>query len=209
MRKHKKENKRLEIIKYIRFLILNIILIFLLAIPVLALGKSLKQQNKKPAEVWTKDEAASEKSKIRLAEICKKPEYKFKREEVCLKQLERESLSSDIVYPYFDTFAKMLGDSNSYIRTRGIILIAANAKWDKDYKIDEIIDGYLKHVMDDKPITARQCIKVLPVIAKYKPDLIDCVTNALHNANTQIYKSSMQSLVYKDIQDVLKKIELL
>lgn len=127
----------------------------------------------------------------------------------CLKQLERESLSSDIVYPYFDTFAKMLGDSNSYIRTRGIILIAANAKWDKDYKIDEIIDGYLKHVMDDKPITARQCIKVLPIIAKYKPDLIDCVTNALHNANTQIYKSSMQSLVYKDIQDVLKKIELL
>ncbi|MBE6830776.1 MAG: SufBD protein [Ruminococcaceae bacterium] len=127
----------------------------------------------------------------------------------CLKQLESESANSDIVYPYFHVFTEMLDDLNSYIRTRGILLIAANAKWDKDYKIDEIIDDYLKHVMDDKPITARQCIKSLPIIVKYKPDLKDCVCNALRNANPQIYKSSMQSLVCKDIQDALKNIEML
>lgn len=88
----------------------------------------------------------------------------------CLQQLESESSSSDAVYPYFDHFSEMLGDTNSYIRTRGILLIAANTKWDKDNKIDEIIDDYLKHIMDDKPITARQCIKALPAIAQYKPD---------------------------------------
>ncbi len=71
-------------------------------------------------------------------------------------------------------------------------------------KIDEIIGEYLKHIMDDKPITARQCIKTLPVIARYKPDLISCVCNALHKANPQIYKSSMQPLIFKDIQDALK-----
>lgn len=124
----------------------------------------------------------------------------------CLKQLELESLNSDAVYPYFDLFSAMLDDPNSYIRTRGILLIAANAKWDSDYKTDEIIDRLLKHIMDDKPITARQCINSLPIIAKHKPDLKDDICNALRTANPQIYKSSMQSLVYKDIQDALNAI---
>lgn len=125
----------------------------------------------------------------------------------CLKQLESESISSDIVYPYFDCFAEMLDDTNSYIRTRGLLLIAANAKWDKDNKIDEIIDDFLKHIMDDKPITARQCIKALPAIAQYKPDLKNSIIMALRKADPQIYKSSMQSLVYKDIQDALQMID--
>jgi uncharacterized protein (UPF0332 family) len=117
----------------------------------------------------------------------------------CLGQLESESAKSDAVYAYFDAFAAMLEDTNSYIRARGILLIAINAKWDKNYKIDEIIDNYLKHIMNDKPITARQTIKVLPTIAKYKPDLINDICNALYKANTQIYKSSMQPLVYRNI----------
>lgn len=103
-----------------------------------------------------------------------------------LKQLELESLNTDVAYPYFDLFSAMLDDPNSYIRTRGILLIAANAKWDRDYKIDEIIDRLLKHIMDDKPITARQCIKSLPTIAKHKPDLKDDICNALRTANPQI-----------------------
>ncbi|WP_312441038.1 hypothetical protein [Lacrimispora sp.] len=44
-----------------------------------------------------------------------------------------------------------------------ITLIAANAKWDRDNRIDEIIDELLRHVMDEKPVTARQCIKVQQV----------------------------------------------
>jgi hypothetical protein len=124
----------------------------------------------------------------------------------CLKQIETVSEKSNSVYLYFSTFADMLDSPNSYIRTRGLILIAANAKWDKDNKIDEIIDKYLKLIMDDKPITARQCIKALPNIAKYKPELVDCICTALRKANVEIYKSSMQSLVYNDIVTALKKI---
>lgn len=124
----------------------------------------------------------------------------------CLKQLELESLNTDAVYSYFDLFSAMLDDPNSYIRTRGILLIAANAKWDSDYKIDEIIDRLLKHIMDDKPITARQCIKSLPTIAKHKPDLKDDICNALRTANPQIYRGSMQPLICKDIQETLRKI---
>lgn len=83
----------------------------------------------------------------------------------CLKLLEEESSRSDTVYPFFDTLVEMLDDPKSYVRTRALILVAANARWDTGNRIDEIIDSYLKHILDDKPITARQCIKALPLIA--------------------------------------------
>lgn len=127
----------------------------------------------------------------------------------CLKQLEEESARSSVVYPYFDLFAEMLDNTNSYIRTRGIILIAANARWDTDYKIDEIINKYLEHITDPKPITARQCIKALPALVRFKPGLKDNVVNALHMADLLRYKDSMQSLVLKDIQSSLGAIKKL
>ena len=124
----------------------------------------------------------------------------------CLKQLEIESGCSPVVYSYFDTFAEMLDSKNSYVRTRAILLIAANAKWDIDNKIDEIIGRYLKCITDEKPITARQCIKVLPIIAKYKPDLKNDIENALRNINLLKYKENMQALITKDIQRALVDI---
>ena len=127
----------------------------------------------------------------------------------CLKQLESESKESDSVYKFFDIFVEMLDNVDYYVRTRAIILIAANAKWDIDYKIDEIIDKYLKHIMDDKPITARQCIKALPLIVEYKRDLKETVINALHKADSSKYKESMQALVVKDIQKSLDIISRL
>ena len=124
-----------------------------------------------------------------------------------LKELQKESEETNCVYPYIDRLSGMLDNDNSYIRTRGLILIAHNAKWDKDYKIDEIIDKYLQHITDVKPITARQCIKLLPIIAKHKPELRNDILSQLHKANVCIYDSNMQPLVYKDIQKALKDIQ--
>ena len=124
----------------------------------------------------------------------------------CLKALILASEQDNRVYQFFDTFADMLDSDNSYIRTRGLLLISANARWDTDYKIDEIIDKYLSHIVDDKPITARQCIKALPNIAKYKPDLIDDILSALKKADPQRYADSMQSLIHNDIRVALKAI---
>jgi hypothetical protein len=126
-----------------------------------------------------------------------------------LQNLQKESQETDCVYPYMDRLSDMLDSDNSYIRTRGLTLLAYNAKWDKDYKIDEIIDKYLKHITDVKPITARQCIKLLPLIARYKPELKNDILSALYNANVCVYDDSMQPLVYKDIQKALKEIQKL
>ena len=124
----------------------------------------------------------------------------------CLKELLSASEHDNSVYQFFNTFADMIDNGDSYVRTRGLLLISANAKWDADNKIDEIIDKYLCHIMDDKPITARQCIKTLPNIVKHKPDLIDVICIALSKANPQRYASSMQTLVNGDISVALKMI---
>ena len=126
-----------------------------------------------------------------------------------LQALKKESEETDRVYPYMDRLNDMLDSDNSYIRTRGITLLAYNAKWDKDYKIDEIIDKYLEHITDVKPITARQCIKMLPIVAKYKPELKNDILSAIHKADISIYDDSMQPLVYKDIHKSLKEIQKL
>jgi len=126
-----------------------------------------------------------------------------------LQELQQESIETDCVYPYMDRLSDMIDSDNSYIRTRGLTLIAYNAKWDKDYKIDEIIDNYLKHITDAKPITARQCIKLLPIIAKDKPELRNDISSAFQKANICIYDDSMQPLVYKDIQKALKELQKL
>lgn len=126
-----------------------------------------------------------------------------------LQELQKESEETDHVYPYMDRLSDMLNSDNSYIRTRGLILIAYNAKWDKDYKIDEVIDDYLKHITDVKPITARQCIKLLPVIAENKLELKNDILSALQKADISFYDDSMQPLVYKDIQKALKEIQKL
>ena len=126
-----------------------------------------------------------------------------------LLELQKESEETNCIYPYMDRLSSMLDNDNSYIRTRGLTLLAYNAKWDEDYKIDEVIDKYLKHITDVKPITARQCIKLLPIIAKYKPELKNDILSALYKADVSVYDDSMQPLVYKDIQKALKEIQKL
>jgi len=124
-----------------------------------------------------------------------------------LQMLQTESEKSNAVYKFFDRFAEMIENNNSYIRSRGIILISANAKWDTENKINKIIEDYLKHILDEKPITARQCIKSLPNIAKYKSNLVEHIKETLLKADVTIYSDSMQALVYKDISSTLRQIK--
>jgi len=124
-----------------------------------------------------------------------------------LQQLQTESENANSVYLYMDKFIDMLDDKNAYIRIRGLTLIAYNAKWDTDYKIDEIIDKYLQHIVDIKPIVARQCIKLLPLLTSSKPDFCLDIISALQKADISIYADSMRPLVAKDIQNSLQKIK--
>ncbi len=120
-----------------------------------------------------------------------------------LKSLVEASEQSDEVYRRMDTFIEMMSDQNSYFRTRGLTLIACNARWDEAGRIDEVIDEYLAHVTDEKPITARQCVKAVPQIAEAKPGLAERIADALRHADVSKYPDSMRPLIQKDICDAL------
>ena len=122
------------------------------------------------------------------------------------QQITAESRESNIWYPYFDQFAPLLCHKSSLVRNRAISILSANAHWDVDRKFDCLIDEFLSHVTDVKPITARQCVAVLPEIAEAKPELRSKIQAALKHADLSRYSDSMQPLVLKDIVTVLQKI---
>ena len=110
-------------------------------------------------------------------------------------------------YAHFAVFVDLLAHGNSYIRTRALRLSAANGRWDRENRIDEIIDACLAQVMDPSPIAARQCIQALPLLAKHKPHLEAEICRTLRRAKPHSYPSTMVSLVQKDIQNALGEIE--
>ena len=122
------------------------------------------------------------------------------------RQVTEESRASDVWYPCFDRFAALLLHKNSLVRNRAISILAANARWDREGKFDALLDDFLSHVTDVKPITARQCVTALPEIAEAKTELIPRIRAALEQADLSRYPDSMQPLILKDIMAALEKI---
>ena len=127
--------------------------------------------------------------------------YKIFQELIALSEKTNE------LYPFFDRFVEMMEHpNNAYIRTRGIRLIAYQAKWDQENKIEAVIHQWLTHIEDEKPITARQCIKDTVIIDRYKPELSSMIIDALETYHN-IYQDSMQSLIDKDRQKAIRQIK--
>lgn len=124
-----------------------------------------------------------------------------------LKQLEMMSEEGAAVSLYLDEFFSMLNHKNSYVRNRGLVLIAANAKWDSAQMIDAKLEHILDHLHDEKPITVRQCVKLLPLLVKDKPELTLKITAALRQAQPMAYSANMQKLIAEDIKQSLALIE--
>lgn len=123
------------------------------------------------------------------------------------QQIVEESRASDAWYLGFDRFAELLRHKNSLVRNRAIAILAANACWDREGKFDALLEEFLSHVTDAKPITARQCVAALPEVAEAKPELIPRIRTALEQADLSGYPDSMQPLILKDIVSALQKIE--
>lgn len=110
-----------------------------------------------------------------------------------------DSQESDRWYSDFDTFASLLNHPKSLVRNRVLYILAANAQWDSEDRFDEILPAYLSHITDEKPITARQCVKALAQIGRAKPQYIPQILDAFRNADLSKYKDSMRPLIEKDM----------
>lgn len=56
-----------------------------------------------------------------------------------LQELQRESKETDCVYPYMDRLSDILDSDNSYIRTRGLTLLAYNERGIKIIKLMKLL----------------------------------------------------------------------
>ena len=108
-----------------------------------------------------------------------------------------ESQDTDKWYEYYDDFASLLNHPKSLVRNRVLYILAANAQWDDENRFDAILDDYLTHVTDEKPITSRQCIKALAQVGKAKPQYIQKIMDYLHSTDLTKYKDSMRPLLKK------------
>ena len=115
-----------------------------------------------------------------------------------------ESQDTDEWYEYFNTFASLLNHPKSFVRNRVLHILAANAQWDDENRFDAILDDYLAHVTDEKPITSRQCIKALAQVGKAKPQYIPRIIRYFHSADLSKYKDSMRPLIEQDMAETEK-----
>ena len=118
-----------------------------------------------------------------------------------------ESMETDEWYECFDEFASLLNHPKSFVRNRVLHILAANAQWDAENRFDAIMSDYLVHITDEKPITARQCIKALAQIGKAKPQYIPKILLCLKEADLSQYKDSMRPLIKKDILETKRMLE--
>lgn len=115
-----------------------------------------------------------------------------------------ESQETDEWYEYFDEFASLLNHPKSLVRNRVLHILAANAQWDEENRFDSIISEFLSHITDEKPITARQCIKALAQVGLAKPQYVPLLLSRLQSADLSKYKDSMRPLIEKDIAETEK-----
>ena len=124
-----------------------------------------------------------------------------------LQELERISDETGALYGHTAEFADMIKSDKYVFRVRGFRLFCRQARWDKDYILDENIDEALLILKDEKPTAVRQALAALAEIVAYKPELRETVKEAVSYLNYLKYKETMHSLIAKDIQDVLDRIK--
>lgn len=117
-----------------------------------------------------------------------------------------ESQNTDAWYEYFDAFASLLSHPKSLVRNRALHILAVNAQWDEENRFDAILPEFLSHVTDDKPITARQCIKALAQVGLAKPQYIPRILICFHEADLSKYKDSMRPLIEMDMAEAEKTL---
>jgi len=114
----------------------------------------------------------------------------------------RSALHND-VYPFWDELARKLKSGNYYQRSIGAMLIAVNARWDGENRMDAVLDDYLALLRDERPIIVRQCIQALRDVVPHKAHLHEAIAQRLMSVDLSRIKDTMRRLVLKDILEIL------
>lgn len=123
-----------------------------------------------------------------------------------LKELEKLSDTSDVLYTYLDKFTEMIDSEKYVIRCRGFRLYCKQARWDYKNKIDASIIRALVILNDDKPTAVRQALASLHDVVHHKKELIEIIREKVTQIDYLRYKDTMHGLISKDIQNLLNEM---
>ena len=122
------------------------------------------------------------------------------------KQLREASAAGPEVAAHLGEFVAMLEAESSYARTRGFLLLVANARHDAEGRVDAAFDRMAACLHDPKPTVVRQCVQALPELAAAKPALVDRIVAELERVNLGAYRDSMQPLIAADVSTTLDAV---
>ncbi len=121
--------------------------------------------------------------------------------------LEEESERCSDLYGCLDDFLSLLRDESSLARTRGFRLACAQARWDREGRLEKNLDALLSMLDDEKATAVRQCLPALRQVILYLPELKATVKKKLEEMDFSKYKESMVPLLQKDVDQLWKWME--
>ena len=123
------------------------------------------------------------------------------------KEIAAASASSPEYYSYLESFASLLNDKKTYIRTRAFVLCCSQARWDDEGKLKQLLPALMTLFHDAKPTVVRQCLASAKEIVVFRPELCETIKNELDQIDLSCYKDSMTHLIRADIDELRGLIE--
>ena len=123
------------------------------------------------------------------------------------KRIGVESAKANKYLDMIPDFASMLQNNNSFIRTRFFILICNQARWADNGQINKVYKKMEALLNDPKPTVVRQCLSALHEVALFRPEMCKHIKKTISKIDLGIYKDSMASLIKKDINELMKKVD--
>jgi len=94
-----------------------------------------------------------------------------------LRQMSEEN--PGLLYPYFETFVRLLDGTNNILKWNAIDIIGNLAAADTEDKFSPSFGKYYGLLVSGSLITAAHVVESSPVIIKHKPGLEDQITSTL------------------------------
>ena len=102
------------------------------------------------------------------------------------------------VLPHWSRFVEKLSSGNSYQRSIGVQMLAANARWADEGAVQACLPACFRLLADEKPITARQAIQSLGKIARDAPSAAPEIARALMGMDILSARETMRKLLLVD-----------
>jgi len=93
------------------------------------------------------------------------------------------------VYPGFDAVAALLGSDSRIVRWNAMQILARLAGVDKEGKIDEVLDAFIRFIKGGNMVTAANAINGLARIVLARPDLIERTLPAMLGVENESYET--------------------